>query len=629
MCMRLRKLKPGCGSFAATESIFALSFRVKAAFVATLPSTRIAGEPGFAARTSAASFDLAPSLLGWPVATRTLVSKKQVVPSADSVLPFFLSSSKGICFVGEGSLLGGSPGSDSGYRRRRFRCTHHAGDIGYGFAGNGRWPFPRHHDAYQVQRIGRRNRHRTVGPVVLCAFRAMTRLPRQGKLFPAKPVDEAAAAHRPSRFQTAEHTQQLTPARHSRLALEQIAKDHAIAPQEHAACGLDLGLLTLDLAFRAPASSAAGSLPNLSDRDSSKSGLSRPQRPAAVRGRLTVLIAPWKTALRRGSMSTRRLSKPSAVARPAATSSHRARFTCSAGAPRPRTRSPAKIAPCRARQECTRQANSLKQAWSISWGIFAPGRGIDPSIAHLRARKRLLGATLVGTTRLGPENSPFCEKEGWMRRDPAPTYNTLQAQAIQPPRVVSGDTLGKERSFPLDGRRFKALQQAQRLEHAHLSGELALRSHTLPAQQPLHVDRGRDWLDLPAQASQRLLVDALQDAALAPLHILIAGHIARSLKAPRRMVPCISSASIVRQIDDGSIPSRCPKARDVTGPSIAIHPCTVCRKTSSGSSSFGWSWARERPFEIDAWPQDAQVRDPFRGYRVFGAPVPRRRAGPP
>ena len=51
--------------------------------------------------------------------------------------------------------------------------------------------------------------------------------------------------------------------------------------------------------------------------------------------------------------------------------------------------------------------------------------------------------------------------------------------------------------------------------------QLGLRRKMLPAQQPAHVHRGRDRLDLLARSRQREPVDALQNAALAPFDLVV------------------------------------------------------------------------------------------------------------
>jgi hypothetical protein len=48
-----------------------------------------------------------------------------------------------------------------------------------------------------------------------------------------------------------------------------------------------------------------------------------------------------------------------------------------------------------------------------------------------------------------------------------------------------------------------------------------LRGDVLPAEEPLHVDRRRDWFYLFAEGAKGAFVDALEETAFAPLDIVI------------------------------------------------------------------------------------------------------------
>jgi len=61
----------------------------------------------------------------------------------------------------------------------------------------------------------------------------------------------------------------------------------------------------------------------------------------------------------------------------------------------------------------------------------------------------------------------------------------------------------------------------QRGEHALFAGELGLWSEVLPAEQPAHVYGGGDGLNLLAGGREGEAMDALQDAALAPLDVVV------------------------------------------------------------------------------------------------------------
>ena len=55
------------------------------------------------------------------------------------------------------------------------------------------------------------------------------------------------------------------------------------------------------------------------------------------------------------------------------------------------------------------------------------------------------------------------------------------------------------------------------MEEAFFAGKLRLRGEVLPEQQPAHVDGRGDGFDLLAEGLEGAAVDALEDAALAPL----------------------------------------------------------------------------------------------------------------
>ena len=58
-------------------------------------------------------------------------------------------------------------------------------------------------------------------------------------MFSDKSIDEAASAHFAPVFQATVPDLQFPPARQIRFAYQQVAKDHAVAAQQHPATGLD------------------------------------------------------------------------------------------------------------------------------------------------------------------------------------------------------------------------------------------------------------------------------------------------------------------------------------------------------------------------------------------------------
>ena len=72
-----------------------------------------------------------------------------------------------------------------------------------------------------------------------------------------------------------------------------------------------------------------------------------------------------------------------------------------------------------------------------------------------------------------------------------------------------------------------------------------LRGDVVPVEEPAHEDGGGDGLDLFAERGEGEAVDALQDAALAPLDFVGASSAGLGCsKTPRMARPCISMASM-------------------------------------------------------------------------------------
>ena len=92
---------------------------------------------------------------------------------------------------------------------------------------------------------------------------------------------------------------------------------------------------------------------------------------------------------------------------------------------------------------------------------------------------------------------------------------------VEPAGIVVRDARWKQGSLPLHGRSFEAFELMEGSHYALFAAELRLRREVLPAKQPAHVDSGRDRLDLLARGGEREAVDALQDAAFAPLDLVV------------------------------------------------------------------------------------------------------------
>ena len=113
------------------------------------------------------------------------------------------------------------------YQNAVFEAYMFAGDGGHTLAGN--------HDSCQIERIGSGDRiDLTAG---LQTFYGSQRFHcnRESKLFADEPADEPAPADFATIFEPAECNQQVTPAWQDAFPRQQLAEDHAIALEQHAA----------------------------------------------------------------------------------------------------------------------------------------------------------------------------------------------------------------------------------------------------------------------------------------------------------------------------------------------------------------------------------------------------------
>jgi len=109
---------------------------------------------------------------------------------------------------------------------------------------------------------------------------------------------------------------------------------------------------------------------------------------------------------------------------------------------------------------------------------------------------------------------------GGVGRDAAPADGARQAESVQPAGVIVCDACGEQGALPLDCGRFKAFKLRESLEQTFFSGKLGLRRQVLPAKEPAHVGGRRNGLNLLAQRAEGKAVDALEDAAFAPLDFM-------------------------------------------------------------------------------------------------------------
>jgi hypothetical protein len=109
------------------------------------------------------------------------------------------------------------------------------------------------------------------------------------------------------------------------------------------------------------------------------------------------------------------------------------------------------------------------------------------------------------------------EALGGQRREAAPGDLAGEAQLVEPGRVVVGDAPREDLALPGLGGQLEALELLDDPQQALGSVQLGAGLDVLPAQQEADQLRGRDRPDVLAQAAEREAMDAVQDAALAPL----------------------------------------------------------------------------------------------------------------
>lgn len=113
-----------------------------------------------------------------------------------------------------------------------------------GAAGGGGRAVAGNDDADEVGGIGRSDCHCDGGGFLFAGFTQRFDGLWKSKLFTLEAGNEAAAAHDAACFEAAEHTEELAPAGHGGFALQEVAEDDAIAPEQDESGGFDL-LLSL------------------------------------------------------------------------------------------------------------------------------------------------------------------------------------------------------------------------------------------------------------------------------------------------------------------------------------------------------------------------------------------------
>ena len=163
-----------------------------------------------------------------------------------------------------------------------------------------------------------------------------------------------------------------------------------------------------------------------------------------------------------------------------------------------------------------------------------------------------------------------------MRRQAAPANRAGQAKLIERSGIVAVDARGQDLLLPGICRNFETLQLTHDFQQSALAGGLRLRRHMLPAQQPAHVLRRRDRLDLFAQGGDREVMNARQQPPLAPFAVvrIVARGVAGEVAAQDRSRSLPGAAAPARRRTAAS-PKQVRQRSDAVGPECIIQPLTM------------------------------------------------------
>ncbi len=251
-------------------------------------------------------------------------------------------------------------------------------------------------------------------------------------------------------------------------------------------------------------------------RSAAGSVYSSAQRPVLCRGRdVRPLPCP---ARRLGSISERRLSKPSAVISPPATSSHSAVSISAFSLPgAAHDVGEERCSPLA--QEVQHLTRAFAQAAGLGLIYVNPARSHPVGLfAHEECDRR----------HAGRNHAPFPSRgvieRGRMRRKPSPADGAGQAELVEPGGIVVGDAPGENLPLPGIGGNFESLQLPQHIQRGAFARHLRCWRDMLPAQQPAHELRRRDRLNLLAQRGDGQPVNPRQQAPLAPFVLVWRGR---------------------------------------------------------------------------------------------------------
>ena len=104
-----------------------------------------------------------------------------------------------------------------------------------------------------------------------------------------------------------------------------------------------------------------------------------------------------------------------------------------------------------------------------------------------------------------------------MWREASPANCSGQAKLIERRRIVVVHSRRQDVPLPSVRRNFETLQLTHGLQQSAFAAQLRLRGNVLPTQQPAHILRRGDRLDLLAQGGHGEVVNARQQSPIAPL----------------------------------------------------------------------------------------------------------------
>ena len=110
------------------------------------------------------------------------------------------------------------------------------------------------------------------------------------------------------------------------------------------------------------------------------------------------------------------------------------------------------------------------------------------------------------------------------RREPRPGKAPGQRLGVEPARRIALDAGGEDFGLPGAGGRFEALQRGEHLRQGVGSFQPRVVGQMLPGEQEAQEVAGGDRLDLGAQPPDGVVVDAREQAAVAPLLVIDAGQ---------------------------------------------------------------------------------------------------------